>query len=116
MASVETNTAAAAKRTAARAKPRLRGNVLNLGHTALIMFDADRPEKAARYASRTLESAALVQSVRVDEYMMRLEVAADRYSSHSGCFVHRAFTNGAMAPEASSTRNPRVNNEVFPAR
>lgn len=75
------NATAAAERTAARAKPAPRGNVLNLGHTALVMFAADRPEEAAQYAGRALEFAALVQSARVDEYMMRLEVAADRYSS-----------------------------------
>src|SRR5690606_18474705 len=75
------NATTAAERTAARAKPGPRGHVLNLGHTALALFAADRPEEAARYAGRALESAALVQSARVDEYMMRLEVAADRYSS-----------------------------------
>jgi hypothetical protein len=73
------NAVDAAERTAARAKPGPRGNVLNLGHTALVMFAAERPEEAAGYAVRALESAALVQSARVDEYMMRLEVAADRY-------------------------------------
>ncbi|GAB3656391.1 helix-turn-helix domain-containing protein [Glycomyces tarimensis] len=75
------NAAAAAEQTAANARPLPRGNVLNLGHTALVMFAAGRPEEAAAYAGRALESAALVQSARVEEYMMRLEVAAAPYRS-----------------------------------
>lgn len=75
------NAADAAERTAANSRPGPRGKVLNLGHTALVMFAAERPEEAAGYAGRALESAVLVQSARVDEYMMRLEVAADRYSA-----------------------------------
>lgn len=73
----------AAERTAENARPLPRGNVLNLAHTALVMFAADRPEEAARYAGRALESAGKVQSARVDEYLTRLEVAAARYTAVS---------------------------------
>lgn len=73
--------AVAAERTAAFARPLPRGHALNLGHTALVMFAADRPEEAALYAHRALKSAAYVRSARVDEYLMRLEVTASRYSS-----------------------------------
>ncbi|MEU5871427.1 helix-turn-helix transcriptional regulator [Glycomyces sp. NPDC047369] len=76
-----TNAAAAAEQTATNARPLPRGNVLNLGHTALVMFAADRPEEAAIYARQALKSAEQVQSARVEEYMTRLEVAAARYDN-----------------------------------
>jgi transcriptional regulator with XRE-family HTH domain len=75
------NAVDAAERTVANSRPGPRGLVLNTGHSALVMFAAEEPERAARYAGDALAAASMIQSARVDEYMMRLEVAADRYSA-----------------------------------
>lgn len=75
------NAVDAAERTARLARPLPRGQVLNLGHTALVYFAADEPEHACVYARQALEAAVTVQSARVDEYARRLLVEAARYPS-----------------------------------
>jgi transcriptional regulator with XRE-family HTH domain len=71
-----TGAAAAAERTAALAKPGPRGNALNLAHCALVMFAADRPEPAARYAVRALQAGQNVHSARLDRYRSQIGAAA----------------------------------------
>lgn len=57
-----------------------RGRALNAGHTALVMFAANRPEEACIYARQVIADAAQVRSARVDEYLRRLEVAASAFT------------------------------------
>ncbi|WP_245595459.1 hypothetical protein [Glycomyces tenuis] len=75
------NAVDAAERTARLARPLPRGQVLNLGHTALVYFAADEPEHACVYARQALDAAVTVQSARVEEYARRLLVEAARYPS-----------------------------------
>nr|WP_255672915.1 helix-turn-helix transcriptional regulator [Glycomyces amatae] len=74
------NAAAAAARTAERTKAPSRGTALNLAHTALVMFAADRPDEGARYAGDAWTAGRSVQSARLDDYWWRIGRAADRFA------------------------------------